>query len=133
MAARLITPISLDAFLGLIPYDPYLNPPWQGCRPLRLADVTACDQPNPGRRDWASGSESAATHTARVAWLTRHWPNDGTDPIEVEVFNGVTVNDGWHRIAAAIARGDRTLHVEVSGLLSEATECGFPICDPMED
>ncbi len=132
MPTRLVVPIDLDAFLDLIPFDPYLNPPWQGCNPLTLADVTACRRPNPGRRDWASDSEPTTTHAARVAWLARHWPNDGTDPIEVEVFGGVTVNDGWHRIAAAIARGDHSIHVEVSGVLDEAAAYGFPICDLME-
>ncbi|MFF0822503.1 hypothetical protein ACFYUR_19240 [Micromonospora haikouensis] len=129
MAARLVVPVDLDAFLDLIPFDPYRNPPWRGCRPLDRQAVNACRASNPGRRDWADSSHPTRTHTARVAWLTRNWANDGSDPIEVEVFNGVTVNDGWHRIAAAIARDDHTVYVEVSGLLAEAQAYGFPVED----
>lgn len=133
MTTRLIAPMPLTDFLNLIPFNPYVNPPWPNCAPLDPAEVQGCLDPNPGRRDWSCGGEATSTHTARIAHLARTWPNDGSDPIEVEVFDGVIVNDGWHRIAAAIARGDRLLYVEVSGVINEAVEYGFPVGHVLSD
>jgi hypothetical protein len=126
-AGSLVVPVDLAAFRDLVPFDPYVNPPWWGCAALDLDEVRTCQAPNPGRRDWGGGDEPRSVHTARVAWLVRNWANDGTDPVEVEVCGGVRVFDGWHRISAAIARGEQILYVELSGFLDEALAYGFPI------
>lgn len=61
-------------------------------------------------------------HIARIAYLTRHWANDGSDTPEIEVLidGTLVVNDGYHRICAAIARSDTQIIVDISGALDEA-------------
>jgi hypothetical protein len=127
MTTALVVAMPVDTFLDLLPFHPYRNQPWWIDGPLSVAEVLSCAAPDPGRRDWGGDGQPRSVHTARVAHLVRSWVNDGTDPPDVEVFRGVIVQDGWHRIAAAIARNDQMLLVELCGFMSEAAEYGFPI------
>jgi hypothetical protein len=127
VAARIIVQVGLDDLLDTAGFNPYRNSPWSGIAALSMDDVLACSAPNPGRLI-GGRFYPRHIHTARVAWLVRHWRGDGGDPIDVEVCTqSVTVHDGCHRIAAAIARGDARIHAEVSGDLDEALELGFPV------
>jgi hypothetical protein len=76
---------------------------------------------------------SHETHIARIAWLVEHWVNDGTDAPVVDVWGSLAVEDGYHRICAAAVRGDRHVHVEVSGDLDLAEDLfGVTIPSPGE-
>lgn len=126
MENRIIVPISLAELLGLVGFDPYQDSPWTGVDALDLDEVMSCTAPNPGRLI-GEFAYPQHIHTARVAWLVRNWANDGSDPIDVEVFRAVIVHDGCHRIAAAIARNDGQIYAEVGGDLDEALYYGFPV------
>jgi hypothetical protein len=124
----LIVAVPIAQILDLLPLHPYESPAWD-CPPFTIADVLKCTDPNPGMFDhWTSQPDRTADrrlHIARIAYLARTWPNDGSDAPWVEMYCGVTMLDGWHRFAAAIARGERTLHIDLSGDLNEAVECGL--------
>ncbi len=71
-------------------------------------------------------TEPASVHEARIAWFVKHgW----SDTIQLDV--GVPslgycadwiVEDGNHRLAAAIYRGDKTINCGISGDLCYADE-----------
>lgn len=126
MDNQIIVPINIVVLLDMAGFDPYQDSPWFGVDALDMDEVRSCTAPNPGRLI-AERVYPKEVHTARVAWLVHNWANDGTDPIDVEVFRQVTVHDGWHRIAAAIARGDDQIYAEVWGDLDEALFQGFPV------
>lgn len=124
--------IAVSALLDHVPFDPYRHPPWCDVSPLSVREVRDCVEPNPGRREWGV-PQPRALHVARVAHLVRTWRNDGSDPPEVELYRGtVTVLDGWHRLAAAVARGDREVTVNLSGFVGEAHALGFTIVNEDE-
>ena len=70
-----------------------------------------------------------ATHVARIAWFVVHGWND---PVSIDVgvpalghHTGWMVDDGNHRLAAALFRGDTSISAEISGQLSYAVELGL--------
>lgn len=73
--------------------------------------------------------ENRQRHIKKIAWFVQ---NQATDPIHIDV--GVPsmgahpshlVEDGNHRLAAAIIRKDRHIKCQVSGSLDEAMERGL--------
>lgn len=60
-------------------------------------------------------------HINRIAYLVKH---PATDPIEIGSEGNWLINDGNHRLAAAIYRGDKTIEVSFYGCL-EKIECLF--------
>lgn len=126
MDNQIIVPINIVVLLDMAGFDPYQDSPWFGVDALDMDEVRSCTAPNPGR---LSGElvYPRHIHTARVAWLIRNWTNDGSDPIQVEVYREVIVHDGWHRIAAGIARSEIQIYAELAGDLDEALFYGFPV------
>lgn len=119
-----IVPVRVAHLLVLLPLHPYTSPAWD-CAPFTVADVLTCTAPDPGDYDtWAEPTR--AMHVSHIAGLVRTWPNDGSAAPVLHVQHGVTLCDGWHRLAAAIARGDEFLYVELFGDAREALEYGIP-------
>ena len=44
----------------------------------------------------------------------------------LQILDGVFLCDGWHRLAAAIFRGDEFLYVDLVGDIREALKYGIP-------
>lgn len=123
-----IVPVPIAHLLTLLPIHPYATPAW-GCDPFTVADVHACTDREPADFDtWPDAPRSR--HIAHIAYLAEAWPNDGTASPEVHVHQGVTLVDGWHRLAAAMARSDEHLYVDLSGDLGEALALGIPFGRP---
>jgi hypothetical protein len=106
--------------------DPYGSPPWEGSRPFAPLDVHAAAAAGQltSRRLLAGELLDFDVHVGRVAYLMGTWRNDGSDPPALEVLEDDTliVNDGYHRICAAIARGAVNMCVDVAGYLDSAEE-----------
>ena len=111
--------------------DPYApRSPW-GCRPITHSEVLAavkdgrfCRKQH--RVDWNSKGLTRKEHIERIAFFVVH---GSADPISIDV--GVPalgchvahpLQDGHHRLAAAILRGDKYINAEVSGQLDYAAE-----------
>ncbi|MEU4558395.1 hypothetical protein AB0F72_08395 [Actinoplanes sp. NPDC023936] len=125
-----IAAIRIARLLDMLPLHPYESPAWD-CPPFTIVDVLACTDPDPGPFDtWTSAPNpdtDRVLHIARIAHLARTWVNDGSDPPTLYVHRGVTLIDGWHRFAAAMARGEAAVHVEVLGDPDEAAAYGLEV------
>lgn len=120
-----LVPVRIEHLLSLLSLHPYESPAWD-CEPFTIAEVLACTDPDPGDYDtWDDTSRTL--HIAHIAHLAQAWPNDGTAAPELMIYQGVTLVDGWHRLAAAMARGDQQLCVELSGDGQEAQTYGITI------
>lgn len=108
------------------PACPVETPPWEGCEDLRPHDVEQALQ----RGDLEAspiGPASPARHAARVAFLIR---NGWHDPISIDV--GVPWMPGWqpvwpiedgnHRLYAAILMGRTEILAEIGGCLRTAAD-----------
>ena len=51
-------------------------------------------------------------HVRRIAWMVMHPPED---PILIETDEIYPIVDGYHRLYAAIIRGDEMINVSISG------------------
>ena len=119
----LIIPVRVTRLLELLPIHPFETPAWD-CEPFTVADVAACTDPDPGDFDtWTESTRSM--HIAHIAGLARSWPNDGSAAPVLQILDGVTLCEGWHRLAAAIARSDEFLYVDMVGDVREALQCGI--------
>ncbi len=106
--------------------DPFNCTPWDGMPAFTVSHVRLFV--DAGRlhphRIVQPHDEAPETHLARIAWLVVNWRNDGTEPPQVETVVGgydqVVVWDGYHRICAAIVRGDPHILVELGGDLDLA-------------
>ena len=103
-------------------HDPFLNPPWFGRNHARIGpidprlidktlDMEIEDNPHDDTREY-----SKSWHVKRIAYLVSH-----PDPEPLVIRQGVHdvephLYDGYHRLAAAIFRGDKSIRVELSGL-----------------
>jgi hypothetical protein len=122
-----IVPVAIAHLLTLLPLHPYDSPAWD-CDPFTVGDVLACTDADTGDYDtWTEVSRSM--HIAHIAHLAREWANDGSSVPVLQVYRGVTLCDGWHRLAAAMARGEEFLYVDLSGDLVEALEYGIPFAE----
>jgi len=67
-----------------------------------------------------ANSDDPMIHAGRIAWLAMNsWP----DPVQLEfTHQGFRVEDGNHRLAAAILRGDMFIEVSIGGYLDIAEE-----------
>jgi hypothetical protein len=124
--AELIVAVPTATLVDLL--DPFNCTPWDGMPAFTVSQVRLFV--DAGRlhphRIVQSHDEPAEIHLARIAYLVEHWPNDGTDPPQVEVwparYGYVTVHDGYHRICAAITRGDPHILVDLAGDLDLAED-----------
>lgn len=76
-----------------------------------------------------SPEEIRMNHIKKIAYFAT---NDITNPISIDVgipalncFNNYLVDDGNHRLAGAIIKGDKTIKTRVSGALSHAKDLGL--------
>jgi len=92
---------------------------------VQLAIATGTLGADPFKPSWAGVTEWSRTrHAQRVAYLAVHgWP----DPIEVDVgsdalYIAPTMEDGYHRLAAAIFLGRTTICASLIGETSRIDE-----------
>ena len=104
--------------------------PWDSIPPKATPSFRQF-QDIPGRAaplpEWEQNGSSPWPHIERIAWLAQHgW----LDPITVDVgcFGQASacVLDGWHRLFAAIIRGDATILVTPVGDLDQANTILVP-------
>lgn len=105
--------------------DPFRDDCWCRGRPITRAEVAAAiregrleRRENDQRlRDRMSRAETLVFDAERVAYLTVH---PATDPVCIDVIgtHEIRVEDGCHRIAAAIMRREPELLVSYSGIVS---------------
>lgn len=115
--------------------DPFANP-WGGRR-FTVAEVRAAiKQGRFQKKPWGAYAETGArySHVARIAWLA---VSGWHDAVEVDVgvpslrcFVKWPVQDGNHRLAAAIVRGDENILASVAGCMDTAFELfGVDCCE----
>jgi hypothetical protein len=110
--------------------NPVTDPPWWGCENLTAQMVEQCIADNRLRSLPAkNGVDPAIEHAARIAYLYIH--PDAT-PIHIDV--GISEDDGFafgvpgrwlvedgnHRLFAAVMRDDLTVDAEISGSFTNA-------------
>ncbi len=120
--------------------DPFKTDPWD-CGGITIAEVSEAiaegrfcvRRHSPVRWGRSEDGLTRKEHIERVAYLTVHPSNH---PVEIDVgvpacgsFCDYPLQDGHHRLAAAIMRGDEFILAEVSGQLSYATELFGVECD----
>jgi hypothetical protein len=134
-----------DRIWGLIPieritnvYDPFAEPPWYDGSAVCIAGVRSAikenrlnPEPYSAKKfgpDWTSRK-----HEERIAWLVL---NPSHDPISIEFSypndDAFSIDDGNHRLAAAIYRGDREIAVEVGGFFENTVSALGVICRPLQ-
>lgn len=103
-------------------WDPYESCIWPISDPITYEEVyqaIPCAEsrvriPAPGRDFYDPSNRHR--HLLRIAWLVTHWEEG--HPIQVDVGlgdEGFSVNDGNHRLAAAIYRGHDFIEADVCG------------------
>ena len=123
---RLIGEIPLSRLANS--FDPFVCSPWHDGQGVSFEGVTAALEE--GRFEYGPYSAvvsvhennwGARRHEARIAYLVVH---KSEEPIEVQFStpdgDSMSIDDGHHRLAAAIYRKDPTISVELGGYLSAA-------------
>lgn len=111
--------------------SPYEAWPWDGGvqeKPLRRAEVSKvlkegrlCEAPHHvwGDTSILDAGNLRLLHVARVAYLVK---NPDLLPLEIEVYPSAhgdfTLNDGYHRVAAALFRKETEIRAEISGYVA---------------
>lgn len=130
-----------DCIVGVIPIervtrrDPFKASPWFDGQSVTVADVQAAVAEGrleatayPGFQ-WSRESEwNDRRHAERIAYLVA---NKAHDPISIEFVNPegkMEVNDGWHRLAAALLRGEKEISVAVGGYFRHSVARLGAIC-----
>lgn len=117
--------ISVDALASV--WNPFEQSPWPEVLILTKEDVSACiankrlsttrydDVMQNYRGDSMTKDRAKAYHAERIAHLVVQ-PSD--DPIEVmeNIYGGWEIEDGFHRLAAAIYRGADTIKVRTGDI-----------------
>jgi hypothetical protein len=131
-----------DELVGVIPIErlaftsPFEASPWFDGQGVTLEGVqrhieaqTLETTPYPGFSYSGTSEWSTARHEARIAYLVQN-PNPA--PIEVEFIDpeqpNLEMQDGWHRLAAALVRGDAEIAVHVGGYFRHAVARLGMIC-----
>lgn len=104
--------------------NPVETPPWEFCEGMVPDDVWACImEENYHREPAIQNLDGMAIHAARIAYLHDH-PAD--DPIQLDASLAAAgkwpIEDGNHRLYAAILRGDAFINAEISGFESDIEE-----------
>jgi hypothetical protein len=73
---------------------------------------------------WSGEPPGADEHAERVAWLVRHgWDRDEPFHLDVDLYGGVCLNDGNHRLYALAYQGRvEPVVVAISGFIDIAEE-----------
>jgi hypothetical protein len=111
-------------------HNPFRRPIWYGCEtPIRKLEVTKAIIEKrfnriPYRSPYSTNNKyfSRQEHIERIAWLVVH-PH--SRPIKMDVDNlprDGYIEDGYHRLAAAYYRGDKTILADISGDCEYAEE-----------
>lgn len=131
-----------DCIIGTIPidrlsiFDPFKSPPWFDGRDTTKEMVLKAIEsqrlnadPYPGYNWSTEGAWTSEMHAERVAFL---YVNKASEPISIEFIDpysaSMEITDGWHRIAAAILRGDKEVQIEVGGYFRHAVARLGAIC-----
>lgn len=132
-----------DRLVGEVPlsrlansFDPFLCSPWHDGEGVSFEGVTAALEE--GRFEYGPYSAvvsvhennwGARRHEARIAYLVVH---KSDEPIEVQFStpdgDSISIDDGHHRLAAAIYRKDPAILVELGGYLCAAVRGLGVIC-----
>lgn len=121
-------PLSLLLEIVGNPFDE--DPVWTGCSKFSIEDVLAAmeedlsgvaEEPYDSLHEFCSDMEMDTTsyHVARVAYLVKHGCNGYRLP-QLEYsgqMRGPGLDDGNHRLAAAVVRNDTTFKIEIGGFL----------------
>lgn len=99
-------------------FDPFENPPWWGIDKIHPSEITTALQKNyldsnphqPNIMD----PPTKEYHIRRIAYLVKHPANDAIYIIP-NGRGGYEIDDGYHRLAAAIYRGDDTIKMAFGG------------------
>lgn len=126
--------VPIDRVLDII--DPQKDPPWHdGADVTKEGVLSALADERFERRPYSSDLLSACRqdwtsrrHEERIAFLVANPPSD---PIAVEIdqYGGIGVDDGMHRIYAAVVRGDASISIEIGGFIDYAPEAIGALCD----
>lgn len=139
----LFEPGDLDMLVGHVPIDrileiinPESDPPWHdGPDVTRAGILSAIAEGRHERRPYSSDLLSACRkdwtsrrHEARIAFLVA---KPSSDPIAVEIdqYGGIGVDDGMHRLYAAVVRGDDSIAIQIGGFIDYAPEAIGVLCD----
>jgi hypothetical protein len=96
-------------------YDPFETSPWLGIEAIDPDDVaTAIEHEDFSADPCQSNEQSMAFHVSRIAYLVVHPDSNPIDVVPTNV-GSFTLEDGFHRLAAAIYRGDQTIKVAFGG------------------
>lgn len=131
-------PVQDDRIMGWLPvdrlarhFDPFENSPWHdGQGVTREGVVRAIDEGRLERAPYSVGLNqfdredwSPQRHEERIAYLVIH---QSDEPISVEFshpdFEGMSIDDGNHRLAAAIVRDDADILIEIGGYISNCVQ-----------
>lgn len=129
---RIGGPVPIERLTRL--FDPFAEPPWYDGQDVTREGVTRALKS--GRRETTPYSAErfgkdwdAERHEARIAWLVE---NKASDPIHIEfsepTYSAVSIEDGHHRLAAAIYRGDTEIMIELGGFFAYCVETLGVIC-----
>lgn len=119
-------------------FDPFEFPPWSDGQGVSKAGVEAALKEGRFERlpysayslgpDWTDRQ-----HEERIAWLVL---NPATDPIEIEFSHpedeAFSIDDGNHRLAAAIFRGDVDIPVQLGGYFCNSVKALGVICRSLQ-
>ena len=103
-------------------WDVVENPPWNDSfKPVTEVDVHDAVR----RKDWSSRhmcplehnqETMKLDHVRRIAWMVIHPPQD---PVLIDTSLANPITDGYHRLYAAIIRGDEMISVSICGYDSD--------------
>lgn len=119
-------------------HNPFENPPWHDGQGVSMAGVRQAiiegrlrTTPYPASvlaSDWTD-----RMHEERIAWLVL---NSWSDPIEIEFSypecESFSIDDGNHRLSAAIYRNDRDIYVQLGGYIDNSVKALGAICRPIQ-
>lgn len=130
---RLVGFIPIDRLLEIT--DPIAEPPWHdGPDVSRDGVLSAISEGRLEKRPYSSDLLSVCRrewnsrrHEERIAWLVL---NPSAYPIEVEIdqYGGVGIDDGMHRLFAAVVRGERAAFIQLGGYIDYAPETIGVVC-----
>ncbi len=124
-AAGGIFDVSVDALAQI--YDPFNDPPWIGVATITKNDIKiAIKYGNLEQRPRTEFTPLTKDfHVARIAYLVAH-----PDPTPITIIKrrdgDFELDDGFHRLAAAIYRGDETIKAAFEGTKKQLADWLLP-------
>lgn len=115
-------------------FDPFVDPPWHdGQGVSREGVASAIRDGRLGTKPYSvsvfAPDWTKEMHEERIAWLV---VNPTLDPLEIEFsaadYLEMSIDDGNHRLAAAIYRGDELVPIQIGGFCIHCVEGLGVIC-----